>query len=57
MQLSAARAAVVIEALVGAYEIDGARLIPAGLGPTSPVASNETEEGKAKNRRVEIVRQ
>ena len=57
MQLSAARAAAVVESLVSTYGIDPARLAPAGLGPTSPVAANETEDGKAKNRRVEIVRQ
>ena len=57
MQLSAARAAAVVEFLVSTYGVDPARLAPAGLGPTSPVAANETEEGKAKNRRVEIVRQ
>lgn len=57
MTLSAARAAAVVEALVGSYGIDAARLAPAGLGPTAPVASNDSEDGKAKNRRVEIVRQ
>ena len=57
MQLSAARAASVVDALVTTYGIDASRLAPAGLGPTSPVASNDTEDGKAKNRRVELVRQ
>ena len=57
MQLSAARAASVVDALVKTYGIDASRLEAAGLGPTSPVASNDTEEGKAKNRRVELVRQ
>ena len=60
MQLSAARAAAVVEALVSTYGIDAARLAPAG-GPSALVilrfVSNDSEEGKAKNRRVEIVRQ
>jgi hypothetical protein len=34
-----------------------ARLQPFGAGPTSPAASNQTEEGRAKNRRVELVAQ
>jgi outer membrane protein OmpA-like peptidoglycan-associated protein len=57
MRLSADRAAAVVAALVGTYGVDPVRLASAGLGPTSPVASNDTEEGKAKNRRVELVRQ
>jgi outer membrane protein OmpA-like peptidoglycan-associated protein len=32
-------------------------LIACGDGPTSPVASNDTEDGKALNRRVELVKQ
>lgn len=54
LKLSADRAAAVVKELV-ARGVDGARLKPAGVGPYSPVASNRTEEGKAKNRRVELV--
>jgi flagellar motor protein MotB len=36
--------------------IDTARLTTAGFGDTRPVASNNTEEGRAQNRRVELVR-
>jgi outer membrane protein OmpA-like peptidoglycan-associated protein len=42
---------------VGQYKIAKARLTPFGDGPTAPVAANTTEEGRAKNRRVELVAQ
>lgn len=57
MKLSTERAAAVVAALVSGYGIDPSRLSSAGLGSTSPVAPNDTEEGRAKNRRVELVRQ
>lgn len=56
-KLSEARAAAVAQALVSDYGINAARLKGYGVGPLSPVASNETEEGKARNRRVELVKQ
>jgi outer membrane protein OmpA-like peptidoglycan-associated protein len=31
------------------------QLIPTGYGQTTPAASNDTEEGRAQNRRVEVV--
>jgi outer membrane protein OmpA-like peptidoglycan-associated protein len=40
---------------VARHGIAAARLIPLGAGPYAPVASNNTEEGRAKNRRVELV--
>lgn len=55
MELAAKRAAAVIHILLEKYKIDGSRLNPKGLGPLAPVASNRTQEGKAKNRRVELV--
>ncbi|MFC1896519.1 DUF4892 domain-containing protein [Thermodesulfobacteriota bacterium] len=55
MDLSRRRAKAVAEALVSGHSIDGARLTPKGVGLLAPVASNETEEGRAKNRRVELV--
>jgi len=57
VKLSQDRAASVVNALVSKHLISAARLTPFGAGPTSPVASNKTDEGKAKNRRVELVSQ
>ncbi len=57
MDLSKRRAAAVVQALTGKYGVAAARLSAQGDGPTDPVASNDTEEGRAKNRRVELVKQ
>lgn len=57
MELSKQRAAAVVNALVTKYQIPAARLDSAGVGPFSPVATNRTEEGRSKNRRVELVEQ
>jgi OmpA-OmpF porin, OOP family len=57
MDLSKQRAAAVVSALVTKYQIAAARLDSAGVGPFSPVATNRTEQGRAKNRRVELVEQ
>ena len=53
--LSNARAAAVVKALTQKYGIEGKRLAPYGVGPYAPVAANLSEEGRAKNRRVELV--
>jgi outer membrane protein OmpA-like peptidoglycan-associated protein len=55
--LSERRAASVVTYLTGRHGIDASRLSPVGAGMTSPIASNDTEEGRAKNRRVELVKQ
>jgi outer membrane protein OmpA-like peptidoglycan-associated protein len=52
--LSEGRASVVAESLVRAG-VDAARISTRGLGSTRPVATNATPEGRARNRRVEIV--
>ena len=54
--LSQQRAAVVVAWLVK-NGIGPARLVGAGLGDTQPIADNVTEEGRARNRRVELVKQ
>jgi len=53
--LSERRAQSVLDALVQ-RGVDRARLSAAGFGQERPVADNRTEEGRAKNRRVELVR-
>jgi outer membrane protein OmpA-like peptidoglycan-associated protein len=55
VKLSQDRAAAVVAAITAAG-IDGTRLTAAGDGPDKPIAPNETEEGRAKNRRVELVK-
>jgi OmpA-OmpF porin, OOP family len=47
----------VVQALVREHGIAAARLKSFGNGPFAPVASNDTEEGRAKTRRVELVKQ
>lgn len=54
LQLSAERAASVARALVSRGIATG-RLKTAGVGPYCPEAPNQTEDGRAKNRRVELV--
>lgn len=55
LELSTLRAQAVKTALV-ADGIAAGRLTTTGLGQTKPVASNDTDAGRAQNRRVEIVR-
>jgi OOP family OmpA-OmpF porin len=57
MTLSKQRADAVVAALVMKYHIATARLEAAGVGPLAPVATNRTDDGRAKNRRVELVEQ
>jgi len=55
MKLSMDRATSVVNALVGKHGIAAVRLKPYGVASLAPVAPNKTEDGKAKNRRVELV--
>lgn len=57
MELSKRRAEAVVKELVEKYGIKSDRLKAFGVGPLAPVAPNSTEEGRAKNRRVELVEQ
>jgi OmpA-OmpF porin, OOP family len=56
-KLSQARADAVVQALVTRHGIAAGRLVGRGVGPMAPIASNDAEEGRARNRRVELVKQ
>ncbi len=56
LQLSQRRATAVSKALGERYKIPSTRLEPTGFGEARPKATNETIEGRALNRRVELVR-
>lgn len=55
-RLSQRRAAAVVGWLVERHGIAAARLRSAGFGASSPIEPNDTPEGRARNRRVELVR-
>lgn len=57
LELSKARAASVAKALETQYGVASTRLGAFGDGPYAPVASNDTDDGRARNRRVELVKQ
>ena len=55
IKLSQDRAEAVLQSLIRSHSIAAARLRAYGCGLFAPIASNDTEEGRAKNRRVELV--
>ena len=55
IKLSQARADSVRQYLIDKFEIDGSRLTAQGYGPDRPIDTNDTKEGRQKNRRVEAV--
>ena len=57
MKLSKERADAVVTTLVTKYGITSTRLKSYGVASLTPVGSNDTEVGRAKNRRVELVKQ
>lgn len=54
-ELSTARATNIVRYLIETYDFDPDRLSAAGYGQYRPVADNDTSEGRANNRRVDIV--
>lgn len=54
-ELSSARSIAVLELLATRFGIEPPRMAVAGYADTAPVSSNDTEEGRARNRRVDIV--
>jgi len=57
MDLSKRRAAAVVQLLITQYGVTADRLQAYGDGPYAPIASNDTEDGRTVNRRVELVKQ
>ncbi len=56
VELSRRRADAVVRALVATHRIEARRMRAAGAGMIAPAAANDAEEGRARNRRVEIVK-
>jgi len=56
-ELSKHRAAAVVDALAANYGLDSNHFTATGFGASRPVDTNDTLEGRARNRRVELVRQ
>lgn len=54
-ELSCARAIAVLETFCGTYQLNRARFSVVGRADTVPMDSNETPEGRARNRRVDVV--
>jgi len=52
IDLSTRRAAAVKQKLAADYGIDAERISSVGYGESRPIASNQTDEGRARNRRV-----
>ena len=53
-ELSTARATHIVRRLVAVSELEPSRLTASGMADTRPVASNDTEQGRSRNRRIEI---
>ncbi|HEV2689115.1 MAG TPA: OmpA family protein [Bryobacteraceae bacterium] len=57
IDLSRRRAAAIVQVLTAQYGVAADRLQPYGAGPYMPRASNDSEDGRTLNRRVELVKQ
>jgi OmpA-OmpF porin, OOP family len=57
LDLSKRRAAAVQEVLASQFGIDATRLTSNGYGAGKPIASNDSPDGRAQNRRVEFIKQ
>jgi outer membrane protein OmpA-like peptidoglycan-associated protein len=57
MELSQKRSESIVHSLVTDYHVEAGRLVAKGDASLAPVATNDTEAGRAKNRRVELVKQ
>jgi OmpA-OmpF porin, OOP family len=57
MDLSKRRAEAVRSVLITQFNVDASRLNATGMGSTKPVDTNDTPQGRAQNRRVELVKQ
>jgi OmpA-OmpF porin, OOP family len=57
LDLSAAQARAVMQALVDRWKVPAAQVTSIGVGPASPLASDADEAGRAVNRRIELVLQ
>lgn len=55
MELSQKRAEAVVAELTSRYGVNSGRITAKGVGPFAPLSTNQTEEGKKNNRRVELV--
>ena len=55
LALSDGRAKAVVAWLVSSGKVNAARLVGVGFGETAPIDTNNTEAGRANNRRVEFV--
>jgi OmpA-OmpF porin, OOP family len=56
LKLSLDRANAVVNELVTIYAVAASQMIPKGVASLSPVSTNDTEEGRKMNRRVELVK-
>jgi chemotaxis protein MotB len=54
-ELSSARSIAILQLLVDKFTVPPTRLAVSGYADTVPIASNETDEGRARNRRVDVI--